>query len=73
VLDDPKAFSAEDVVPGPLAHVPPAAWRAARLLIPTFIWVGAKSPRQPAGPALATPPRRLAGGPVAPTNGSHGS
>lgn len=59
VLADPEAFSAQDVVPGPLAHVPPAAWRVARPLIPTFIWIGAKNPQPPAGPTVATLPRHL--------------
>jgi SAM-dependent methyltransferase len=59
VLADPAAFSAEDLVPGPLDHVPSAVWRLARPLIPTFIWVGTKGSAAPAGPRLHTPPRFL--------------
>jgi hypothetical protein len=59
VLADPAAFSAEDLVPGPLDHVPSAVWRLARPLIPTFIWVGTKGLAAPAGPRLHTPPRFL--------------
>jgi SAM-dependent methyltransferase len=59
VLAQPESFAAGDMVAGPLSKVPPAAWRLARPIIPTFIWVGAKTPAQPAGPELAQPPRRL--------------
>lgn len=59
VLADPPGFSAEDLVPGPLNHVPGTIWRVARPLIPTFIWVGTKGSAAPAGRDLRTPPRFL--------------
>lgn len=63
VLADPVTFAAQDVVPAPLDRLPTAAWRLGRPLMPTFIWVGTKGERAPAGspgtPAKV-PPRRLA-------------
>lgn len=63
VLADPVGFAAQDVVPAPLDKLPTAAWRIGRPLMPTFIWVGTKGERAPAGspgkPAKV-PPRRLA-------------
>jgi len=59
VLAEPESFSAADVVPGPLAKLPSAAWRVARPLMPTFIWLGTKRSGLPAGPELRTPPRLI--------------
>jgi SAM-dependent methyltransferase len=59
VLADPAAFAAGDVVSGSLGKLPPTVWRLARPLIPTFIWVAAKSAGTPAGPSLRRPPRQL--------------
>jgi SAM-dependent methyltransferase len=61
VLAEPARFSAEDVVPRPLARLPLTSWKVARPLVPTFIWVGTKgSSATPAGPRLKSPPRRIA-------------
>jgi SAM-dependent methyltransferase len=60
VLAEPARFSAEDVVPRPLARLPLASWKIVRPLVPTFIWVGTKGSASPAGPELKSPPRRLA-------------
>lgn len=60
VLADADAFSMSDMVPGPLAKVPAGAWRLARPVIPTFIWIGTKSQRVPATTGGRRPPRRLA-------------
>lgn len=59
VLVEPDRFSATDVVPGPLARLPAIAWRIGRPLVPTFIWVGSKRSRGPAGPHLKSPPRLI--------------
>jgi SAM-dependent methyltransferase len=59
VLADPAVFAARDIVPAPLDRLPDVAWRVARPLMPTFIWVGTKSAQEPAGPRLRRPPRRL--------------
>jgi SAM-dependent methyltransferase len=61
VLTDSEAFAADDLVPGPLRYVPASAWRVARPLTPTFIWVGVKGGGAPAGRPAKTPPRLLAG------------
>lgn len=59
VIVEPDKFSATDVVPGPLARLPAVAWRIGRPLVPTFIWVGTKHDRAPAGAALKSPPRLI--------------
>ena len=59
VLTDPVAFNGGDVVPGAVARVPARALTLALPLVPTYIWVGFRTPRAPAGPALATGPRHL--------------
>ena len=59
VLTDPVAFNAGDVVPGAVARVPARALPLALPLVPTYIWVGFRTPHAPAGPALATGPRHL--------------
>jgi SAM-dependent methyltransferase len=59
VITEPDRFSATDVVPGPLARLPAVAWRIGRPLMPTFIWLGSKSGRVPAGPPPKSPPRLI--------------
>ena len=59
VLTDPVAFNGGDVVPGAVARVPARALTLALPLVPTYIWVGFRTPHAPAGPALATGPRHL--------------
>ncbi|HVE98516.1 MAG TPA: class I SAM-dependent methyltransferase [Mycobacteriales bacterium] len=61
VLADPVTFHATDMVRGPLTKVPPAVLRAARPIVPTYIWVGSKSPRRPAGPPPAVAPTLVTG------------
>jgi SAM-dependent methyltransferase len=57
VITEPERFSATDVVAGPLARLPAVAWRIGRPLMPTFIWLGTKSERRPAGSPPKVPPR----------------
>lgn len=59
ILADPDGFAARDMVPGRVRRIPPAVVRAASALLPTYIWVGSKSDRGPAGPALDVGPRRI--------------
>jgi SAM-dependent methyltransferase len=61
VLTDPEAFAADDLVPGPLRHLPARAWRVGRPLTPTFIWVGVRGDGAPTGRQARTPPRVLGG------------
>ncbi len=56
VLADPVAFHATDMVKGPLTKVPAPILRAARPVVPTYIWVGSKSSRGPLGPPPAVLP-----------------
>ncbi|WP_295697066.1 class I SAM-dependent methyltransferase [Lapillicoccus sp.] len=58
VLTDSRRFGAEDVVPGPLASLPGAAWRLITPVIPTFVWVGTPGTRRPAGPLTTVEPSR---------------
>ncbi len=60
VLADPVTFSAGDVVPGWMSKIPQAALRAARPLVPTYIWVGTLTPTRPRGKALDVPPQQVA-------------
>jgi SAM-dependent methyltransferase len=59
VLADPVTFSAGDVVPTWTARIPQAALRAARPLVPTYIWVATLTPTHPRGPRLPVPPTRV--------------
>lgn len=59
ILADPDRFAAQDLVPHRLRSLPPAVWRAASLLLPTYIWVGTPGGRQPGGAKLRTGPRRV--------------
>lgn len=59
VLAEPDRFAARDVVPRRVAWVPVGLWRALRLLVPTFLWVGTPGGGAPAGPATSEPPHRV--------------
>jgi SAM-dependent methyltransferase len=59
VVADPVRFNATDMVSGPLTKVPASLLPLSRPLLPTYIWVGSKSDRGPAGPALAVAPARV--------------
>jgi 2-polyprenyl-3-methyl-5-hydroxy-6-metoxy-1,4-benzoquinol methylase len=59
VLADPTRFDAHDVVPGAVGKVPRQVLRALLPVIPTYIWVGVRGSRQPAGPPLAVSPQPL--------------
>jgi SAM-dependent methyltransferase len=59
VLTDPAGFNGGDVVPGAVARVPTQVLSALLPLVPTYIWVGFRTPRTPAGPPLAIGPRRV--------------
>jgi len=60
VLCQPERFAAEDLVPGRLRGAPPGFWRAISPVLPTYIWVGTRAAREPAGPGLPVAPSRLA-------------
>jgi hypothetical protein len=47
------------VVPGWVTKATPGLLRAARTLIPTFIWVATPEPSRPKGPALRVPPTKV--------------
>lgn len=59
VLTDPAAFAAGDNVPAWAAKVPPALFRAALPVVPTYVWAAFKGDAVPAGPPLRVPPRHL--------------
>lgn len=60
VLAEPERFSAQDVVPGGLRHLPPLAWRLARPVLPTYLWIGAMDEEDsPGGSSSVVPPRRV--------------
>jgi SAM-dependent methyltransferase len=56
LLAEPERFSAGDAVPGWTARLPPPLLRAARPILPTYIWVATPQPARPLGPPLAVPP-----------------
>ena len=60
ILAEPERFAADDMVPASLRRLPPAVWRAALPLLPTYIWVGSPSQAGPAGGALRVPPAQVA-------------
>jgi len=59
VLAEPDLFAAGDLVPARLQGAPLLAWRALSPIMPTFIWVGTPSPRQPQGPPVKAGPVRI--------------
>ncbi|HQV83497.1 MAG TPA: class I SAM-dependent methyltransferase [Ornithinibacter sp.] len=59
VLSDPSAFAAGDNVPAWSSRVPPAVFRAALPLVPTYVWAAFKGASTPSGPALRVAPRHL--------------
>ena len=59
ILAEPPRFGAEDAVKGAVRRLPHFLLRAAMPLIPTYVWVGAPTPRQPLGPPTAIPPARV--------------
>lgn len=59
VLTEPRRFAGEDVVPGVVAGLPRPVLRAVLPVVPTYVWVAAKTPRPPAGPRLACAPERV--------------
>lgn len=63
VLGDPRAFFADDMVPGPLIGAPHQLWRLLTPVLPAFIWLGTPGLTSPAGRATRQPPSRLDGDP----------
>lgn len=59
VLSDPSAFAAGDNVPAWSSRVPPAVFRAALPLVPTYVWAAFTGASTPSGPALRVAPRHL--------------
>jgi ubiquinone/menaquinone biosynthesis C-methylase UbiE len=59
MLAEPGRFAGDAEVPGPLAALPLPVLRAARPIVPTFLWVATKHDAGPAGPALRCPPERV--------------
>ncbi|WP_022881182.1 class I SAM-dependent methyltransferase [Gryllotalpicola ginsengisoli] len=64
VLVEPEAFANDDLAPGWARHASKEVLTALLPLIPTYIWVGFKTPRQPSGPPLRIPPQPLSRRPV---------
>ncbi|KQZ89805.1 ubiquinone biosynthesis methyltransferase UbiE [Phycicoccus sp. Root563] len=56
VLADPQRYSGGDIVPGLAARLPRASFRALMPIIPTYLWVGFKTPHTPAGSDGSAPP-----------------
>ena len=59
VLADPQRYSSGDIVPGIAARLPQASFRVLMPIVPTYLWVGFKTPHTPAGTDGGTPPRRV--------------
>lgn len=59
VLAAPERFAAGDSVPRWLARLPPLVRRAARPLIPTYLWLASPRPARPAGPELPVSPEHV--------------
>jgi SAM-dependent methyltransferase len=63
VVADPPVFAAEDIAGGASSAISRRLGRpgrrAARWLLPTYIWVAAKGPHQPQGSGAVLPPERL--------------
>jgi ubiquinone/menaquinone biosynthesis C-methylase UbiE len=59
VLIDPGTFAANDVVPRWVSRLPRFVLRAARPIMPTFIWVATTGSSTPRGPALPLWPDRV--------------
>jgi 2-polyprenyl-3-methyl-5-hydroxy-6-metoxy-1,4-benzoquinol methylase len=61
ILNEPDRFAADDLVPPRLRKLPPAAWRALRPIVPTFVWIGTPDGAlRPRGGAAKVAPDRLA-------------
>lgn len=58
IIREPSRFASEDIVPARLSAVPSELVRLVPV-VPTFVWIGTKSGRDPAGPALRTPPSQI--------------
>ena len=59
VLADPQRYSGGDIVPGIAARLPQASFRVLMPIVPTYLWVGFKTPHTPVGTDGSTPPRRV--------------
>jgi SAM-dependent methyltransferase len=59
VLGAPQTFAAGDVVPRWAPRVPGGLLKAARPLVPTYIWVATKNPSRPRGPSTTIPPQLI--------------
>jgi 2-polyprenyl-3-methyl-5-hydroxy-6-metoxy-1,4-benzoquinol methylase len=62
VLSDPRTFAAGDVVPRWTGSVPAWLLKAARPLVPTYIWVATRVPSRPLGPPTPIPPHLIVQG-----------
>ncbi len=60
VLGDPRTFAAGDVVPRWTSRIPAALLKAARPLVPTYLWVATKTASRPKGPPTTIPPQLVA-------------
>lgn len=59
VLTEPARFAGDDLVPSWVGRIPQEALALALPLVPTYIWVGFPTPRQPLGKPLQVPARRV--------------
>ncbi len=64
IIANPDRFGARDlvggVVPGMMRRLPRSLFASARMVLPTVIWIGSKSPQPPRGPELDVPPQPVA-------------
>ena len=60
LLADSERFAATDLVPAQLRSLPPAAWKLAAPVMPTFVWVGTKGTAKPKGEATRVAPTVVA-------------
>ncbi|MHB2021978.1 MAG: class I SAM-dependent methyltransferase [Mycobacteriales bacterium] len=59
LLREPQRFAAGDVVPSWSARLPLAPLKAARPLLPAYVWVAVRGTGRPTGPPLRYGPERL--------------
>lgn len=59
VLAEPERFHGDDIVPEWVRRIPQSSLKALLPLVPTYLWVAFKRPRELAGQPLLVPPTRV--------------
>lgn len=59
VMAEPARFHSDGDMPGLVANLPASAMKTLRPILPTYLWVAAKSVGGPKGPRLAEPPSHV--------------